>query len=235
MHIALVEDEQFYQDKFKETIADLPEDVQPSVVYFNSATSFLFPLPDEKFDAVFLDIKLGEATNGMDLAKKIRLTHQDLPLIFLSNYDDYVFDGYDVGALGYIMKPVTTEKLVQLFKKINATTEKPTLMVKTEDGLTTLPLFDILYFEVNGHQLKIVTQNGAFFSGVTLSSLAAQLPENFLTIHRSYTINLAQVVTFDGQDVLMKDGKRLPVARSQKKIVKAALLSHYRRLAYDDL
>ena len=233
MNIALVEDEQLYQDKFLEVVAALPE-ADLTVTCFDSGAAFLFQLPDAKFDAVFLGIKLAEAMNGMAVAKKIRLTHHDLPLIFLSNYDDYVFDGYDVGALGYIMKPVTVEKLSALLKKITTRTEKPTLIVKTDAGLTTLPLFDILYFEVNGHSLKIVTQQDTYFSSATLSSLADQLPENFLSIHRSYKVNLAQVATFDGQDVLMKDGTRLPVARSQKKIVKAALLAHYRRLARDD-
>ena len=57
-----------------------------------------------ELDLVFLDIEM-EGTNGMDTARALREADQSLQLVFVTGYSDYVFDGYEVGALGYLLKP----------------------------------------------------------------------------------------------------------------------------------
>ncbi|MGX7198972.1 LytR/AlgR family response regulator transcription factor [Enterococcus nangangensis] len=231
MHLALVEDDAYAQANFTQLLTQLTLPFPVTVTTFSSGEEFLFALPENNFDGLFLDIQLAGLLNGMDVAKRIRQINPDLPLVFLSNYDDYVFDGYDVGALSYIMKPITPDKLTQILLKLNATTEKPSILIKSEAGFLKIPLFEILYFEVSGHTLKIVTQKETHLTNTPLSSFKEQLTPSFLAVHRSFTINLAQVVSFNGQDILMKDGATIPVARSQKQKVKTAFLEHYRRLA----
>ena len=55
-------------------------------------------------DLVFLDIEMG-GMNGMEAAKALRAQSDTLQLVFVTGYTDFVFDGYSVGALGYVMKP----------------------------------------------------------------------------------------------------------------------------------
>lgn len=61
---------------------------------------------------LFLDIELGKS-NGVDIAKTIRKHSKDTIIIFVTGFSDYVFHGYDVGALNYILKPYKTEKYVK--------------------------------------------------------------------------------------------------------------------------
>nr|SUY21480.1 two-component response regulator [Clostridioides difficile] len=63
-------------------------------------------------DIIFLDIELGKS-NGVDIAKTIRKHSKDTIIIFVTGFSDYVFHGYDVGALNYILKPYKTEKYVK--------------------------------------------------------------------------------------------------------------------------
>ena len=63
-----------------------------------------------ELDLVFLDIEM-EGTNGMDTARALREADQSLQLVFVTGYSDYVFDGYEVGALGYLLKPAGAEEL----------------------------------------------------------------------------------------------------------------------------
>ncbi len=52
-----------------------------------------------------------EGLNGMDTARKIREFNQELVIVFLTGYSDYVFEGYEVGALDYVMKPAQEKRL----------------------------------------------------------------------------------------------------------------------------
>ena len=67
------------------------------------------------FDLILLDIDLGGGKlSGLELARNIRETDVRVPLAFLTNHPSYVFEGYEVAALRYLMKPVTEETLFPL-------------------------------------------------------------------------------------------------------------------------
>ncbi len=60
---------------------------------FQTPLSFLFHYPDSyPFDLIFLDIDLG-GMDGMALARKIRETDSEVPILFLTNHKEYVFEG----------------------------------------------------------------------------------------------------------------------------------------------
>ena len=63
-----------------------------------------------EIDLVFLDIEMG-GLNGMEAAKALRERSDALQLVFVTGYTDFVFDGYAVGALGYVMKPPQPEQI----------------------------------------------------------------------------------------------------------------------------
>ena len=69
----------------------------------------------QKIDLLFLDIELapsGSGLDGMALARKIRerATVTQPVIIFVTGYERYVFDAFDVGAFQYLLKPVNEEK-----------------------------------------------------------------------------------------------------------------------------
>ena len=45
--------------------------------------------------------------NGMETAREIRKKDQDVVLVFITNMAQYAINGYDVGALDYVLKPIT--------------------------------------------------------------------------------------------------------------------------------
>ena len=54
-----------------------------------------------ELELVFLDMEMG-ALSGMDTARQLRAIDENLQMVFVTGYDQYVFEGYSVGALGYI-------------------------------------------------------------------------------------------------------------------------------------
>ena len=85
-----------------------------------------------ELDLVFLDIEM-EGTNGMDTARALREADQSLQLVFVTGYSDYVFDGYEVGALGYLLKPAGAEELEKVL------TRALTALQRQEEGALLLP------------------------------------------------------------------------------------------------
>ena len=72
-----------------------------------------------ELDLVFLDMEMGEL-DGMETARRLRAADAGLQLVFVTGYADHVFDGYSVGALGYLMKPPKKEQLAQVLERAQA-------------------------------------------------------------------------------------------------------------------
>ncbi len=60
-----------------------------------------------------------EGQSGMETAQMIREFDSDLMIVFVTGHADYVFDGYRTGALDYLMKPVKTQKLMELLHSVS--------------------------------------------------------------------------------------------------------------------
>lgn len=232
MHIALIDDQAATREATIKLIQQLAKPSQPlQVAAYASAEQFLFA--EQTPDLLLLDIKLGSGMDGMTLAKKIRQHDPDTAIAFVSNYDEFVFDGYDVNAIDYIIKPLTKEKLQHLIDKTAARTQPKLLPLQTSIGLTRVPLYDISTIEVSDHRLQVHTQKTTYTVRGQLKDLLPQLDDNFIQIYRSIVINLNFLSQLDHHTVVMADGTSYPVSRQQAPVVKQAFFKHFRGLTDD--
>lgn len=80
---------------------------------FQNAEELLFKYEQAlPFDCLILDIKMGKM-DGMELAADIRKRDKQIPIIFVTGDRDAVFDGYKVGAVRYLLKPIKQEMLAE--------------------------------------------------------------------------------------------------------------------------
>jgi DNA-binding response OmpR family regulator len=103
---------------------------------------------NQKFiDFILLDIELGDEKDGFDIANKIRETNLDVPIIFLTSYDDtkFVIKAINSNMNGYIVKPLILEEFINIsnnvLKKLNISD-----IVKFKDFIyyfNTSQLFDV--------------------------------------------------------------------------------------------
>ncbi len=166
-------------------------------------------------DVLFLDIEMG-GISGMETARRIRQEDGAILLVFVTGYADYVFDGYSVNALDYLMKPVDMEKLDGLLLRILGATEKaaPRLYcVKNAEGIFKVPLADILYFQSEGRKVQLHTAGRCHAFYARLNDVETQLPGGFVRIHQRYLVRAAAVDSFEG-DRVMVAGRSLPVSRA---------------------
>ena len=124
-----------------------------------------------EYDILFLDIELEcpeQNMDGMKMARQIRSmegTKQPI-IIFVTGYEKYVYDAFDVGAFQYLLKPVDEQKFADVFRRAaeqaatNAEHDKKVLMIQYGSTGKTIPLSDIYYMESQNHKIAVHMKDG---------------------------------------------------------------------------
>ena len=177
-----------------------------------------------EFDLFFLDIELapsGSGLDGMELARKIRerATGTQPVIIFVTGYERYVFDAFDVGAFQYLLKPVDEEKFAQVFARavaqIGTTKEKlgRVLTLQSANTSKTVPLDSIYYIESSNHKVELHLKDGEFACYAKIGDLELELQDQFFRIHKGYLVNLSYVAGYSKTEVTLTNGERLLLSK----------------------
>lgn len=171
-------------------------------------------------DIALLDIDFDRSCyNGMDVARRIRSLRSDTVIIFVTNFIEYAPEGYEVQAFRYVLKrdihSDLKPNLLLALKNLN----KETLPIQVNGEIFDLALDDILYLEVQQHNVTAVMkqqtqdkkQKGYSFYA-SLSELEVRLePLGFLRIHKSYLVNMKYIKKFQCREALLTGGITLRV------------------------
>lgn len=177
-----------------------------------------------EIDLLFLDIELATDRSGLDgmaLARKIReraIGTQPV-IIFVTGYERYVFDAFDVGAFQYLLKPVDEEKFAQVFSRavaqIGIAKEKPwrVLTLQSANTSKTVPLDSIYYIESSNHKVELHLKDGEFACYAKIGDLELELQDQFFRIHKGYLVNLSYVAGYSKTEVTLTNGERLLLSK----------------------
>lgn len=169
-----------------------------------------------ELDVVFLDIELHEL-DGMETARRLRAADAGLQLVFVTGYADHVFDGYSVGALGYLMKPPKQEQLEAVLDRAQAALVREldrAYVCRSGDTHYRIPIANILYFASDRRQVRCVTEGRAYTFYGKLDAVAQEVGAAFVRIHQRYLVRAGAVDRLEGGEVVLRTGERLPVSRS---------------------
>ncbi len=179
-----------------------------------------------KFNLLFLDIDLTTSDSnfdGMTLARLIRdrTTETQPIIIFVTGYEQYVFDAFDVGAFQYLLKPVDEKKFAHVFaravEQLIANQEnphrKPVLVLQSSNASKTIPLESIYYIESSNHKVKLYLKDGEFTCYAKIGDLESELQDQFFRIHKGYLVNLSYVDGYSKTEVTLTNGKKLLLSK----------------------
>lgn len=170
------------------------------------------------YDLIFLDVEM-KALNGVETARAIRKENKLVNLVFVTGFTDYVFDGYEVQALNYIMKPFKEEKIkAVLDTALGNMNESSFFLLECEQGTFKIPWETILYFASDKRKITAFTRNENYEFYGKLNDLESQVPDTFMRIHQRYLANLTHASGIEGQELLLKT-IRLPISRQRTKEV----------------
>lgn len=206
--------------------------IEHTIFEFSSGARFLKWLDKHagELDLLFLDIEMPDI-NGMETAKHLRATGINLQIVFVTSHPDYVFDGYTVNAMGYLLKPADAIQLDELITRVLAVLykeENEFYTIQNKEGTYRLPLKEILYFFSERRQVTCVTRSRHLSFYARLNDVEKQLPKSFVRIHQRYIVNAERVEHIRTDSILLGE-KELPVSRSYRE---KALLSLTRAMLH---
>lgn len=230
--IAVVDDEKIFLEMFREK---LEKEVHrqtlngSSIVTFQSGTDFL-PHIDE-YDVIFLDVDM-PCVSGKDIAMQVRERSNNPLVIFVTNYDNFVFSSFKYKPFEFIRKryidkelPDVVNEILNYFWKNNCT-----YTFNFNGILTSVNQHDIVYFEVYGHQIYINTVDRQYIINEPLSQIEKKVSERiFVKTHKSYLVNVKYIYSVEKDRIILNSKKPLPLSRHRINEVKQRMITTSRR------
>lgn len=168
-----------------------------------------------QFDIIFMDIQM-KFVDGMTAAEEIRKVDSEVVIIFITNLAQYAIKGYEVGALDYILKPVSyydfCHKLDRAVTRVKKR-EREYLTISVKGGIVRLDLADVRYIESSEHSLIFHTGGGSYVASGTMKAMEEKLRDKgFSRGNHCYLINLAYVEGIEDKRAIVK-GEPLQLSR----------------------
>jgi two-component system LytT family response regulator len=202
-------------------------------------------------DLVFLDVQMPEM-DGIAMARAIGPDRMPA-VVFVTAYDEYALDAFEIHALDYLLKPFSAERfqsaltharehlarrrattlgrqLLDLLPEIRKPSQgRDRIVVKSSGRIYFVRTTDIDWCEAAGNYVRLHVGQQAHLVRDTMSRLESSLdPDLFVRIHRSAIVNVDRLQelqsSFNGEYVvLLKSGTRLTLSRGYRDTLQARL------------
>ena len=218
--IAVVEDEQQYRDEVCQYIEQYATEHQLNfdVTTYTDGQEIVDDA-QEHYDIIFFDIEM-TLLNGMDAAKVIRERDANVVMVFITNMAQYAIEGYEVGALDFVLKPIDyygfSFRLARALGRVQKKQGNLEFAINTPGGIKKLNSNDIYYIEIENRFLVYHTAEGDFSQRGTLQS-AEEMFQNyhFVKCNHWYLVNLKYVTEIE-ENIVHVAGSRLEISRRNR-------------------
>ena len=235
MHIAICEDEKTVLDFESSLVNEWAKNAgcKLELDSYISAEQFLFESEDKPpYDVLIFDIQM-KNMNGMELAKKLRARGCDAVIIFITGVSDYAIEGYEVGAVRYILKPVKKPVLFSLLDSAMAEREKKAedcFILSQGSDVLKLPFEKIIYLEARGHYVFLKgTDFEREWKSLFNETAAIFEKHGFFCLRRGLLVNLNHISKISRTDCILDNNEILPVARNNYKELNDAFISYFKK------
>lgn len=193
-------------------------------------------------DLIFLDVQM-PALDGFGVLAALK-TERMPAVIFVTAYNEYAIQAFEVNALDYLLKPVDCDRLGKAVQRAKAQLSQPAgddldsrframledlktgskflkrLTIKLTGRTILLPVDEIDWIETYGNYLKVHAGRESHLIRGTMQSLETKLdPEKFVRVHRSVIVNIEKVKEIyprsnGDQDLVLQNGQQLMLSRN---------------------
>jgi len=204
------------------------------VATFNTPIAALPDIESNEIDVIFLDINMPKMS-GLDFLRT--LTNRP-HIVITTAYREYAVESFDLDVLDYLVKPIPFGRFLKainkVYNRINLEKDKltdksfrqdPFIFLKVDKKLMKIKLNDILYIESLKDYIKVNTVLGDYLVHKSMTSISEELPdENFIRIHRSFTIAINKIIAVESNSVEIAN-RRIPIGRNYLQSAKQKILN----------
>ena len=211
-----------------------------SVRSARSATDALHFMHEERYDVVLLDIAM-PGLDGLELARVLARFSDPPAIVFVTAHEQHALEAFEVGGMGYLLKPVTHERLVTtLGRVVSRPDDSPhassleTIPVEIGSLTRILARDDVSWVESAGDYVRLHLRGGGnHLVRVPISLLEEKWCDHgFARIHRSFLValrDIRELRTSEGHMVVGMTNYDLPVSRRHSKELRDRLVRQARR------
>lgn len=223
MRIAVCDDNKSEQEEFIEILQEWDSTREPEP-FIDGASLLSAAWQSPPFDIVFLDIYMpGE--NGVEIARELHNVSPQTGIVFVTTSREHAVDAFSLYALHYLVKPVTTEGIVESFRRLAKlhSVERPMITLTIGRTSHTVYLDEICYLQSDSHALGIVLTNGRYMKIWTpLREMIKKLDGRFLKINRGTVVNMDYIEQMGIDTCILQDGTKLVLTRRERSSIRSA-------------
>lgn len=229
LRIAVVEDDLDMNELIQSYIRQYQQEHQQQIniaVFYNGCE--IAERYDPVYDVILLDIEMPEM-DGMEAARRIREQDPDVVLMFITNIAQYAVDGYSVGALDFVIKPLDYYGFsLRLTRAIDRAKRRADdrILLNMPGRSVLVDVRGIYYVDIQNRMLCYHTEQGDFTLRGTMKVAEEQLiPHHFAKCNYWYLVNLRHV-TEVRKDTVIVAGTELEISRRNRPAFLTALTNY---------
>lgn len=204
--------------------------VLTETVPFSDVRALAASMETSIFDLLFLDIDMPQM-DGITFSKSLRAKGNPIPIIFVSNREDKVFDSLDSHPFGFIRKSnflTDITKVIQQFLDLQTKEAPKQIIITTRGQSIAIPLDNVIRIEGSRkNQLVYVKdQPEPYVMASTMNKLEEELDDyGFITCYKGVMVNYRFISVIRDDDILLTNGKTIPMSRRKANETKERFLN----------
>lgn len=185
----------------------------------------------EETDLIILDIRM-EKTDGLKAAEEVRRRDKKAGIIFLTSVAEYVWKGYEYGAVNYLLKPLKYERMEMELDRFFASYEGKTdrfLVVTNDCGRFKVPYKELRYLETKARNVLIHygKQQQIWHKSMKEAARVFETEQAFARCHASFLVNLSYVKSVENMEAVLSTGERIPISHPKRKAFMQSLAAYW--------
>lgn len=235
LNIAILEDEEIFRNQLSNLLNEWATQTKHTISLhtYSSFGQLKNLLSDiNQIHVFFLDIMLTNNTSltvaetGLDVAKYLRQNQFHNDLIFLTSFREFVFDGYNVNAFNFLLKPIDKTKLFATLDDLAQKYSGQLYILKTKNSIDNIPYNEIIAFSSTNHETTIMTSTVNYIDHSSLNSIINHLPTNFIRCHRTCVVNIYHIRKIQNNTIYLSNNTTQSIGRKYMNEVKKVYMDH---------
>ncbi|MCL2308882.1 MAG: LytTR family DNA-binding domain-containing protein [Proteobacteria bacterium] len=201
LKILVVDDEAPARRRLRDLLNDCQQALPLTVVgEVENGREALHWVQASEIDLLLTDIQMPDMS-GIELAQHLRKMKQPPRVIFVTAFNEYAVQAFELNAIDYLMKPVRIDRLLTALRKVPAleplseaqlaglpTDARRFLPVIGRTRIELVPIEEVIYFKAEQKYVTIKTHEREFTLEESLVKLEQEFAPDFVRTHRSYLV-----------------------------------------------